>query len=111
MVNSIQSGGGLNTGQLKAMLQRMQERSPQISSPEETSKPSEDFANAVVKNLGELEKAVRSSDSLPTEVINGNLDFHEIAARIKETQLTFDFAMKVRNKLIDAYREVMRMSV
>lgn len=111
MVNGIQGGGGLNTGQLKAMLQRMQESTQNISGQEQPTKPSEDFANAVVKNLGELETAVRTSDTLPTEVINGNLDFHEVAARIKESELTFDFAMKVRNQLIDAYREVMRMSV
>ena len=111
MVNGIQGGGGLDSSQIKAMLERMQERTQQISGQEAPTKPSEDFASAVVKNLADLEQSVRSSDSLPTDVINGNLDFHEVAARIKESELTFDFAMKVRNKLIDAYREVMRMSV
>ncbi|MFT7676837.1 MAG: flagellar hook-basal body complex protein FliE [Planctomycetota bacterium] len=111
MVNGIQGGGGFDSGQLKAMLQRMQESKQSISGQETVSKPSEDFADAVVKNLAELEKSVRSADNLPADVVNGDLDFHEVAARIKESELTFDFAMKVRNKLIDAYREVMRMSV
>ena len=35
----------------------------------------------------------------------------EIAARVKRADLSFKFAMEIRNKLIDAYREVMRMQV
>ena len=37
--------------------------------------------------------------------------FHEVAARINSARITFEFAMEVRNKLIDAYRETMRMTV
>ena len=49
---------------------------------------------------------------MPEEVVTGRVDeFHELAARLKQADLTFKFALEVRNKLIDAYREVMRMSV
>ena len=41
----------------------------------------------------------------------GIQDFHELAAHLKQSELTFKFALEVRNKLIDAYRETMRMSV
>jgi len=41
----------------------------------------------------------------------GATDFHQVAAQIKRSELTFKFALEVRNKLIDAYRETMRMSV
>jgi flagellar hook-basal body complex protein FliE len=45
-------------------------------------------------------------------VIAGRIDSaHEVAARIKRADLTMKFSMEIRNRLIDAYREVMRMSV
>jgi flagellar hook-basal body complex protein FliE len=34
-----------------------------------------------------------------------------VAARLKESELSLRFSLEVRNKLIDAYREIMRMSV
>jgi len=34
-----------------------------------------------------------------------------VTTQIKQTELAFEFSMQVRNKFIDAYREVMRMSV
>ena len=48
----------------------------------------------------------------PAEMAAGGVqDFAELAARLKQSELTFKFALEVRNKLIDAYRETMRMSV
>ena len=44
-------------------------------------------------------------------MLRGELDLHEVATLLKQSELSFDFAMQVRNKFIDAYREVMRMSV
>ena len=53
----------------------------------------------------------RASGRAHQDVLAGRLDIHEAATAIKESQITFQFALQVRNKLMDAYREVMRMSV
>jgi flagellar hook-basal body complex protein FliE len=45
------------------------------------------------------------------QALKGDLDLHEVTTQIKQTELAFEFSMQVRNKFIDAYREVMRMSV
>ena len=45
------------------------------------------------------------------DVIQGNVDLHEVTTQLKQSELSFEFAMQVRNKFIDAYREVMRMNV
>ena len=55
---------------------------------------------------------MRAADELPMAMVTGEIsDFHQVAAQIKNAELTFRFALEVRNKLIDAYRETMRMSV
>ncbi len=34
-----------------------------------------------------------------------------MTTQLKQAELTFKFALEVRNKLIDAYRETMRMTL
>ncbi len=116
MVNGISGGGGLNPSQMKAMLEKIQQSKSNMglgdaSQASQASSIGGDFAKAMVESLGEVESTVRETDSLPKDAIKGELDFHEVAARVKEAELSFNFAMQVRNKLLDAYREVMRMSV
>ena len=70
------------------------------------------FGDALGKGLADVDASVRDSDRLVDELASGKLeDFHEVALRLKQSELSFRFAMEVRNKLVDAYREVMRMSV
>jgi len=60
----------------------------------------------------QVDGSVDAVDELPAAMARGKIeDFHEIAGQLKRSELTFKFALAVRNKLIDAYREVMRMSV
>jgi flagellar hook-basal body complex protein FliE len=71
-----------------------------------------DFGDALESTLNRVDASVRDSDRLVDELASGKVDdFHEVALRLKQSELSFRFAMEVRNKLVDAYREVMRMSV
>jgi flagellar hook-basal body complex protein FliE len=70
------------------------------------------FAAKLVDGLREVQGATGAVDALPKEIAAGGIqDFAELAGRLKQSELTFKFALEVRNKLIDAYRETMRMSV
>ena len=71
-----------------------------------------DFAVTLVDGLREVQTAANNVERLPAEMAAGETsDFYEVAAQLKQSELTFKFALEVRNKLIDAYRETMRMSV
>ena len=70
------------------------------------------FAAALQDGLRSVDAEVKSAERLPEDIALGRVeDFSEIAARVKRADLSFKFAMEIRNKLIDAYREVMRMQV
>lgn len=70
------------------------------------------FAQKLEAGLGEVTKAVQTTESMPKTMVQGEVgEFHEVALQLKQSDLSFRFALQVRNKLIDAYREVMRMSV
>ncbi len=71
-----------------------------------------DFKSAVMQGLEQMDASAKESDTLVEDVIAGRVtDFHEVALRLKESELSFRYSMEVRNKFVDAYREVMRMSV
>ncbi len=70
------------------------------------------FVEALKDGLTEVTQQVQAAESMPEAVARGEIDeFHDVAMVIKQSDLSFRFALQVRNKLIDAYREVMRMSV
>ncbi len=70
------------------------------------------FAERLQEGLQAVDQEVRRVDELPADLLTGKIeDFHEVAVQIRRAEFTFRFAMEVRNKLIDAYREVMRMNV
>lgn len=71
-----------------------------------------DFKSALVEGIEQMDASAKQSDTLVEDVIAGRVtDFHEVALRLKESELSFRYSMEVRNKFVDAYREVMRMSV
>ncbi len=71
-----------------------------------------DFKSALMKGIEEMDANAKSPDSMVNEVVTGNTtDFHAVALRLKESELSFRYSMEVRNKFVDAYREIMRMSV
>jgi flagellar hook-basal body complex protein FliE len=71
-----------------------------------------DFTRALEQGLEQVDRSTRTAQEMPEALMTGKVtDFHEIAVQLKSAELSFRFAMEIRNKLIDAYREVMRMSV
>src|SRR6185503_16652415 len=81
-------------------------------SAEETAPAQSGFSNALVEGIKDVDAQVKRADGLVEDMIAGKVrDFHEVAAALKQSELSLKFALEVRNKFIDAYREVMRMSV
>ena len=70
------------------------------------------FAETLSKGVDQANAAAKSVESLPLDLLSGRIaDFHEVAGQLKQAEIMFKFSLEVRNKLIDAYRETMRMSV
>lgn len=52
------------------------------------------------------------SDNQISSFLNGEqTDIHQVATSIQKAALTFELALEVRNKMMQAYQEVMRMQV
>jgi flagellar hook-basal body complex protein FliE len=110
MGKSKQPGGdakGLADDFRKKLLDRRVELESQLS----TSKVGEATPSKITEALQDLNQEVKKVDDLTESFLMGEKDFHEVAVQIRQSDLALKYAFAVRNKLVDAYREVMRMSV
>ena len=84
-------------------------KSPAASASSESTQ-----STSMIDGIKSVDEMVRGAepDRMAQDMLSGEVrGFHEVAARINSARITFEFAMEVRNKLIDAYRETMRMTV
>ena len=83
-------------------------RSP--SAPGEgTSGPT--FADALGRALSDVERLQSEGDRNAEQVAMGGGNLHETALAMEKADIALRVATKVRNKIVDAYQEIMRMSV
>ncbi|MFT4539850.1 MAG: flagellar hook-basal body complex protein FliE [Planctomycetota bacterium] len=118
MVDSINGQGGLARSAIEAALERrntgireMQEKLAQLQGTQTQDNKAPAFLDALKEGIQKADKTVRAVDALPERVLRGEVELHEAAAQIQMSRISFEFTMELRNKFIDAYREIMRMSV
>ncbi len=62
--------------------------------------------------LSSLDQSQQSADDLVQKLSLGeNVDLHQVMIGLEENDVNFRVALAIRDKLVDAYREVMRMQI
>ncbi len=69
------------------------------------------FSEQLGAALGSVEAMQVEGDRQADKLAAGAGNLHETALALEKADVAMRVAMKVRNKLVDAYHEVMRMSV
>lgn len=70
------------------------------------------FGEFLTGALGEVNKLQASSVKASFDLAAGNLqDVSQVTIAAEKASIAMQLTMQVRNKMIDAYQEVMRMSV
>lgn len=83
--------------------------SAQISKPEKNSNNS--FQNTLSKLVTDVDNQIKESDRLSEEfAIGKNNNIHEVMIASEKAGISLKFLMQIRNKLLDAYQEIMRMN-
>src|SRR4051794_7117984 len=71
-----------------------------------------DFGSVLKQAVGALGQLCAEADASSLALAKGDpVDIHEVMLNTEQASLGFSMALQVRNKLIDAYQEVMRTSV
>jgi flagellar hook-basal body complex protein FliE len=70
------------------------------------------FASFLADSLNKVNEAQIHSDVATTKLANGEkIDLHEVMITSQKASVTLQATLEIRNKVIEAYQEVMRMQV
>jgi len=69
------------------------------------------FADALGEAIQRVDGLQVAADQQAAEVASGGGNLHEAALALEKADVALRVATKVRNKLVEAYQEVMRMPV
>ncbi|MBM4416713.1 MAG: flagellar hook-basal body complex protein FliE [Chloroflexi bacterium] len=94
----------------RLQLEDARQRPPQSSGGPSTV--ADTFGAMFSDAIAQLDALQKNADSLTTRLAAGEaVDLHDVTIAVEQANLGFQFAMSVRNKLIEAYQEIARMQV
>ena len=68
------------------------------------------FKNVISKFIHDVDKMQKVSDQSVKDFATGEVtDIHQVMVAAEEANLSFQLMMEVRNRLLESYREIMRM--
>jgi flagellar hook-basal body complex protein FliE len=76
--------------------------------PASNGQPFGDTLNRIVE---QVESSGQAANDAVARMIDGSGDVHEAMIALQRSDMTFQFAVQVRNKLVQAYQDIMRMPV
>ncbi|RIW36404.1 flagellar hook-basal body complex protein FliE [Bacillus salacetis] len=70
----------------------------------------QNFADFLKTSIEEVNASQKESDMLTEKLVRGeNVDLHQIMVASQKASITLQTTMEVRNKVVEAYQEIMRM--
>jgi flagellar hook-basal body complex protein FliE len=70
------------------------------------------FSQLLSDAVGQIDKLQKGADTNIQKLATGQpVDMHDVTISTEQANLSFQLGLQVRNKLIEAYQEVMRMQV
>jgi flagellar hook-basal body complex protein FliE len=70
-----------------------------------------DFSDALGRVVEAVESTEAQANTAVSGMLNGTTDVHDAMIALQRADLTLQFSVQIRNKLVQAYQEIMRMPV
>jgi len=69
-----------------------------------------DFTKLVSKAIDSVNKDMNDADKTTADFLQGKADIHQLVMSLESADLSFRLLSRIRNKVIEAYKEVSRIS-
>lgn len=79
--------------------------------PSEVSGSTPNFGELVAQNIQSTIETGKHSDRMSLDLVNGNADIVDVVTAIAETEVAIESMVTVRDRIIQAYEEIMRMPI
>ena len=85
---------------------------PEITSTSGASKSGAGFGSVLTDAIGQVNQFQQNAQTSIGNYLSGqDEEVHKVALATQEAALSFDLFLQVRNKVVSAYQEVMRMQM
>jgi flagellar hook-basal body complex protein FliE len=74
-----------------------------------TAKEKGNFGNVISNAIKKVDKLENAADQSIVDMLQGKADIHETMVALQKSDISMRTFLAVRNKAIEAYREIMRM--
>ena len=82
-----------------------------LTSPASGSGSSSDFGSALKSAIQHVDKYQHDSSDAIQQFLQGNGELHNVALATQRAEMALDLGLQVRNKIVSAYQEVMKMQL
>ena len=84
--------------------------SPLIETTKSVSKdPLTDFGKTLSQSMQSVNNMLNQADENTQEMVTGKKDIHEAMISLEQADISLRLMVQVRNKILSAYEEIMRM--
>ena len=73
--------------------------------------PFSDFKTILNRSVEEVNQFLTEANQSAQEMVLGKMDIHQAMVAIEKANVSFRLMVQVRNKMIAAYEEIMRMQI
>ena len=108
----------IDTGKIEAMMAQLKAAAARAQGPDnsvqaEQATPKVDFASALKSSLDQVNQLQQQSDQLGKGFVMGDdkVSLSEVMISMQKANIAFQETVQVRNKLVSAYHEIMKMQV
>jgi flagellar hook-basal body complex protein FliE len=85
---------------------------PDVGAPRTPAVPDSGFKTELARLLSEVSEVQKSSGEAAQAVVRGEpIELHEVLIRQEEARVAFSLLLETRNRLVEAYQEIMRMQI
>jgi len=70
-----------------------------------------DFSNTLKDLLGKVDQSSEEANDAVSKMVDGTGDVHEAMIALQRADMMLQMTVQIRNKLVQAYQDVMRMPV
>ena len=96
---------------IDALKGRLPANLPSPATDDAGAKAGTGFADALGRVVDAVESTETQANSAIGGMLGGTTDVHDAMIALQRADLTFQFSVQIRNKLVQAYQEIMRMPV
>ena len=73
--------------------------------------PVSDFKKILSRSVEEVNGLLTTADHSAQEMVAGRMDIHQAMVAIEQANVSFLLLLQVRNKMIEAYQQIMQLPI